>query len=76
KYYIIGEHFNVEELTSELKKAGLTSEVEYINRNILFFELVIDNDLLVPFIFLGVLYLLYFLYDRGYNLKFYAIQKL
>ncbi|MCE3321397.1 bacteriocin-associated integral membrane family protein, partial [Staphylococcus aureus] len=62
KYYIIGEHFNVEELTSELKKAGLTSEVEYINRNILFFELVIDNDLLEPFIFLGVLYLLYFLY--------------
>ena len=59
KYYIIGEHFNVEELTSELKKAGLTSEVEYINRSILFFELVIDNDLLVPFIFLGVLYLLY-----------------
>lgn len=30
----------------------------------------------MPFIFLGVLYLLYFLYDRGYNLKFYAIQKL
>ncbi|AKK59824.1 hypothetical protein EP54_14140 (plasmid) [Staphylococcus aureus] len=70
KYYIIGEHFNVEELTSELKKAGLTSEVEYINRNILFFELVIDNDLLVPFIFLGVLYLLYYLYDRGHHLKF------
>lgn len=58
---------------SELKKVGLIFEVEYINRNILFFELVIDNDLLVFFIFLGVLYFLYFLYDRGYNLKFYVI---
>ncbi|GAB5853741.1 hypothetical protein JMUB7535_26570 [Staphylococcus aureus] len=36
KYYIIGEHFNVEELTSELKKAGLTSEVEYINSCLLY----------------------------------------
>ncbi|EGQ0541950.1 bacteriocin-associated integral membrane family protein [Staphylococcus aureus] len=76
KYYIVGESFNTDALTNELNKVGLTADVEYINRNILFFELVIDNDLLVPFIFLGVLYLLYFLYDRGHHLKFYAVQKL
>ncbi|EZY75336.1 hypothetical protein V066_02758, partial [Staphylococcus aureus R0615] len=53
KYYIVGESFNTDALTNELNKVGLTADVEYINRNILFFELVIDNDLLVPFIFLG-----------------------
>lgn len=76
KYFVIGNHFHEEHLVNALQKQGVTVEIEKINRSHLFIELIDENQLLIPLIFLITLYLLYFIYDRGHNFKLYAVQRL
>ncbi|WP_341776085.1 bacteriocin-associated integral membrane family protein [Staphylococcus hyicus] len=76
KYFVIGKHFYEERLVNALQKQGVTVEIEKINRTYLFIELINENQLLIPLIFLITLYLLYFIYDRGHNFKLYAVQRL
>ncbi|RIO42304.1 bacteriocin-associated integral membrane family protein, partial [Staphylococcus hyicus] len=76
KYFVIGNHFYEERLVNALQKQGVTVEIEKINRTYLFIELINENQLLIPLIFLITLYLLYFIYDRGHNFKLYAVQRL
>ena len=76
KYYIVGNDFNHHKIIEALKGVGITSQIEELDRTILFLDLLLENNLFIPIISVFILYILYFLYDRSINLKLYAIQKL
>lgn len=75
-YFVKFNDFDGKLLKSTLASKGVDIEIFKMNKLMMALGIIVDMNLVIPFIAIAMIYLLYYLYDKNIKFKEYAIKTL